>query len=152
MIISTVRSSRDFVGYDLKHTLGFVANPRRLNGTSAPPISLESHSNISNLVAVTRARALLIIIGDPSVLALDPLWRSFLNYIHQNGGWQGDEPHWDTSAPVDVNAIYNEEVPGDELQDINDLGRRMEQATMSNLADEDDEEEGNIDRPWRELE
>ena len=34
IIISTVRSSREFVGYDLKHTLGFLANPRRLNGES----------------------------------------------------------------------------------------------------------------------
>lgn len=32
IIISTVRSSRDFVSYDLRHTLGFVANPRRFNG------------------------------------------------------------------------------------------------------------------------
>ena len=32
MIISTVRSSKDFVKYDLRHTLGFVANPRRFNG------------------------------------------------------------------------------------------------------------------------
>jgi len=31
-MISTVRSSRDFVTYDLRHTLGFVANPRRFNG------------------------------------------------------------------------------------------------------------------------
>lgn len=32
MLISTVRSSREFVEYDLRHTLGFVANPRRFNG------------------------------------------------------------------------------------------------------------------------
>ena len=33
IIISTVRSSQEFVQYDLRHTLGFVANPRRFNGT-----------------------------------------------------------------------------------------------------------------------
>jgi helicase MOV-10 len=33
IIISTVRSSREFVEYDLRHTLGFVASPRRFNGT-----------------------------------------------------------------------------------------------------------------------
>lgn len=32
MLISTIRSSREFVEYDLRHTLGFVANPRRFNG------------------------------------------------------------------------------------------------------------------------
>ncbi len=36
MIISTVRSSREFVEYDLRHTLGFVANPRRFNGPPLP--------------------------------------------------------------------------------------------------------------------
>ena len=34
MIISTVRSSMDFVLSDIRHSLGFVANPRRFNGTS----------------------------------------------------------------------------------------------------------------------
>ncbi len=33
MIISTVRSSMENVKFDLRHTLGFVANPRRFNGT-----------------------------------------------------------------------------------------------------------------------
>lgn len=32
IIISTVRSSTNFVGYDMQRTLGFVANPRRFNG------------------------------------------------------------------------------------------------------------------------
>ena len=32
IIISTVRSSKDLVKFDLHFTLGFVANPRRFNG------------------------------------------------------------------------------------------------------------------------
>jgi hypothetical protein len=30
--MSTVRSTQDLVAYDLRHTLGFVGNPRRFNG------------------------------------------------------------------------------------------------------------------------
>ncbi|KAF8906739.1 AAA domain-containing protein [Gymnopilus junonius] len=41
ILISTVRNSKEFVEYDLRHTLGFVANPRRFN------------------VALTRAQACL---------------------------------------------------------------------------------------------
>lgn len=33
IIISTVRSSKELTDFDIRHTLGFVANPRRFNGT-----------------------------------------------------------------------------------------------------------------------
>lgn len=52
-------------------------------------------------VAMTRAQALLIVIGDPDVLGLDPLWRCFLNYVHKSGGWKGRRIGWDPDAPVD---------------------------------------------------
>ncbi|OCH91262.1 P-loop containing nucleoside triphosphate hydrolase protein [Obba rivulosa] len=134
IIISTVRSSREFVNYDLKHTLGFVANPRRFN------------------VAVTRAKALLVVIGDPSVLSLDPLWRSFLNYVHVNGGWKGNPPTWDTSAPVDNSGDYMQEARETSIGDMNEFARRMEALTLQEAAAEDEDADANVDRPWREVE
>jgi hypothetical protein len=51
-MISTVRSSKDFVDYDLRHTLGFVANPRRFNGKhlSNPTAVLLNPERSSNLL------------------------------------------------------------------------------------------------------
>ncbi|KAL0958010.1 hypothetical protein HGRIS_000184 [Hohenbuehelia grisea] len=134
IIISTVRSSREFVQYDLRHTLGFVANPRRFN------------------VAVTRAQALLIIVGDPNVLSLDPLWRAFLNYIHLNGGWKGAPPSWDTSEEVDELGGYDARVRNAAVADMNALADRMEDLTLAAATEEDLEAEANVDRPWREVE
>ncbi|KAJ2936839.1 hypothetical protein H1R20_g242, partial [Candolleomyces eurysporus] len=77
IIISTVRSNSNFVASDINRSLGFVANGRRMN------------------VAITRAQALLIVIGNPVVLSLDPLWRQFMNYIYCKGGWRGKQIDWD---------------------------------------------------------
>ncbi|KIK54982.1 hypothetical protein GYMLUDRAFT_249004 [Collybiopsis luxurians FD-317 M1] len=85
VIISTVRSSTDFIGADITRMLGFVASPHRFN------------------VAVTRAQALLIVVGNPNVLSLDPLWRSFLSYVHRGGGWRGKAISWDPTRPDDDN-------------------------------------------------
>lgn len=112
-----------------------MANPRRLN------------------VAVTRAQALLIIVGDPTVLSLDPLWRSFLNYIHVNGGWKGDAPTWDTSAPVRETGGYDEEMRQSGEEEMNEFSRRMEEFALRNVVGEDDHmDEDNTDRPWMEVE
>ncbi|KAL4247242.1 DNA2/NAM7 helicase family protein [Abortiporus biennis] len=139
IIISTVRSSREYVEYDLKHTLGFVANPRRLN------------------VSITRAKSLLIIVGDPTVLSLDPLWRSFLNYIYDHGGWTGDPdgPSWDPEE--DVTDGYDEKMRDAGWLDLNDFARRMESLTLRELGNQNGdggEEDGDdgVDRPWRDVE
>ncbi|KAJ3508690.1 hypothetical protein NLJ89_g5619 [Agrocybe chaxingu] len=131
IIVSTVRSSKEFVEYDLRHTLGFVANPRRFN------------------VAVTRAQAMLIVVGDPNVLGLDPLWRSFLNYVHSNGGWTGPEIPWDPTLPVDEAGGYDKTVREAVQLDMNEFARRMESLTMAEVEEELD---ANIDRPWRDVE
>lgn len=106
---------------------------------------------------MTRAQSLLIIVGDPSVLSLDPLWRSFLNFIYLNGGWRGDPPSWDTSAEVRDSGGYDEEARDAGFTDMNELARKIEAMTISQVIQEDDEEEDgtgddNVDRPWRELE
>ncbi|KAG1741528.1 RNA helicase [Suillus paluster] len=139
IIISTVRSSRNFIEFDLRHTLGFVANPRRFN------------------VAVTRAQALLIVIGDPNVLSLDPLWRSFLNYIHLNDGWAGPEPTWDTTEIVDESGEYDQHIRTAALMDMSLLAQRIQGIVAESVQtgatnDGNDDDDANFDRPWRELE
>jgi helicase MOV-10 len=59
---------------------------------------------------MTRAKSLLIIVGDPAVLSLDPIWRGFLNYIHENNGWVGPPPSWDTAEAVDERKRYDHAV------------------------------------------
>ncbi|KAI0747144.1 P-loop containing nucleoside triphosphate hydrolase protein [Daedaleopsis nitida] len=127
IIMSTVRSSRDLLSYDAKFTLGFVSNPRRFN------------------VAVTRAKGLLIVVGDPDVLSIDPLWRGFMNYIYARGGWRGPPPTWDVDAPVKTEGDYAEEIREAAAADMN--------AFMERLQIEDDLEGGaNFDTPFQEAE
>ncbi|KAF9441766.1 RNA helicase [Macrolepiota fuliginosa MF-IS2] len=131
IIISTVRSSKEFLSYDIRHTLGFVASPRRFN------------------VSVTRAKALLIVIGDPQVLGLDPFWRSFLNYVHSNDGWKGPDIPWDPSEPVSEAGSYDAAIRKATLVDMNDFTRRIEELTLEGAEEDMD---AAIDRPWREVE
>ena len=42
-------------------------------------------------VAITRAKALLIVIGNPKVLQIDGCWREFIEYCQKNGACVGDE-------------------------------------------------------------
>ena len=88
IILSTVRSEPDlFFDHDIKYNLGFIAHPKRFN------------------VAMTRAKALLIVVGCPSVLALDrENWLPFLMYCHEHGAWAGEE--WE---PTKNSANNNEE-------------------------------------------
>jgi helicase MOV-10 len=54
------------------------------------------------LVAITRAQALLIVIGDPEALGKDELWRTFMNYVVSSGGWTGKTPSWRQKDEVPV--------------------------------------------------
>ncbi|XP_048467759.1 putative helicase MOV-10 [Rhincodon typus] len=71
IIISTVRSCSDYLQMDEDFNLGFLKNPKRFN------------------VALTRAKALLIVVGNPIILSKDRNWNSFLNYCVNNECYTG---------------------------------------------------------------
>jgi ATP-dependent RNA/DNA helicase IGHMBP2 len=62
-IVSLVRSNE-------KGEVGFLSDTRRMN------------------VALTRARRLLLVIGDSATLAHHPFYRSFLDYAQAHGTWR----------------------------------------------------------------
>ncbi|KAJ3556290.1 hypothetical protein NM688_g2107 [Phlebia brevispora] len=128
IIISTVRSSTNFVGYDVQRTLGFVANPRRFN------------------VAVTRAKSLLIVVGNPDTLSLDPMWRTWLNYVHQKGGCRGKEITWQPEEPVQDGG-YDEKVREKAQAEIQEIMERIRSKIMSSdsWALWEDEDSGSDD-------
>ena len=71
IILTTVRTSRQFIESDVKHNLGFLTNPKRFN------------------VACTRAQALLVVIGDPRVLRDDDCWGALLSYCVEKRAYRG---------------------------------------------------------------
>ncbi|XP_043980050.1 RNA helicase Mov10l1 isoform X2 [Gambusia affinis] len=74
IILSTVRSNESVESEDLQSSLGFLANPKRFN------------------VAITRPKALLIIVGNPHILIRDPCFRALLQYCFSNGAYLGCDP------------------------------------------------------------
>uniref|UniRef100_A0A3Q2ZLY3 RNA helicase n=1 Tax=Hippocampus comes TaxID=109280 RepID=A0A3Q2ZLY3_HIPCM len=73
ILVSTVRSSRNYIDFDKRFNLGFVANKKRFN------------------VAMTRAQALLIVVGNPVVLSTDDTW-NFIKYCQDSKADCGFKP------------------------------------------------------------
>ncbi|XP_070766761.1 putative helicase mov-10-B.1 [Enoplosus armatus] len=71
ILVSTVRSNPKLTAHKQRFTLGFVGNEKRFN------------------VAMTRARALLIVVGDPRVLKTDHIWNKLIHYCSKEGGYRG---------------------------------------------------------------
>ena len=99
IIISTVRSSKEYIESDVKHNLGFLVNPKRFN------------------VAITRPQALLIVIGNPYVLAQDIHWAALLQYAAAHGEYKGcDLPDKFQQSPME--GTLGAEPPVDVPQDV----------------------------------
>ena len=64
----------------MRYKLGFVANDKRLN------------------VAISRARSLLVVLGNAELLQADAAWRQLMSAIHKRGGYRG--PKLDFLAPT----------------------------------------------------
>ena len=95
-------------------------------------------------------------VGDPTVLSLDPLWRSFLSYIYNNGGWAGTpEPDWDTNTETDGQEflrLRRAEATAEEDELLQRITETVEeQIRADGLNDSGDEYEA-AERPWREPE
>ncbi|VFQ78197.1 unnamed protein product [Cuscuta campestris] len=71
IIISTVRSTVKHNEHDKLYYLGFLSNPRRFN------------------VAITRAKSLLIVIGNPHIICQDEHWNKLLWYCVENDSYKG---------------------------------------------------------------
>uniref|UniRef100_A0A8C3AJT2 RNA helicase n=1 Tax=Cyclopterus lumpus TaxID=8103 RepID=A0A8C3AJT2_CYCLU len=74
IIMSTVRSNESVQSDDLQAALGFLANPKRFN------------------VAITRPKALLLVVGNPHILIRDLCFRALLQYCFINGAYLGCDP------------------------------------------------------------
>uniref|UniRef100_A0A665TPU4 RNA helicase n=1 Tax=Echeneis naucrates TaxID=173247 RepID=A0A665TPU4_ECHNA len=71
IMISTVRSSVNYIKMDKDFNIGFLSNEKRFN------------------VALTRARSLLIVVGNPVILSKDPTWEKFISYCVEEKGYTG---------------------------------------------------------------
>ncbi len=66
ILLSTVRTTELHAMKDQRYSLGFVKQPARMN------------------VAISRARALLVIFGNPLLLSRDQNWRKLIDHCKRN--------------------------------------------------------------------
>uniref|UniRef100_A0A672GX04 RNA helicase n=1 Tax=Salarias fasciatus TaxID=181472 RepID=A0A672GX04_SALFA len=69
ILVSTVRSQTEHLKTDEVFHMGFVCNKKRLN------------------VALTRAKALLIVVGNPDTLQTNEQWKTFIDFCKEKGGY-----------------------------------------------------------------
>jgi len=112
ILISTVRSRQEQeIGSDMRFTLGFLGNYRRTN------------------VAVSRARSLLVVVGNLSLLSRDATWHNIIALARERGCIRGSP--FKLQRPT--------------------YGENSEWAgSQPALAASEPTGDGAVDRPWRE--
>ena len=110
-----------------------------------PVYILQCGADLCPAVAITRAQALMIIVGNPAVLSLDSLWRTLLNYIHVGGGWRGKKIQWDpleTVLPSGYDQQRREQAQGDTQDMLARLRAFIVESTEDFAAFGDIDEDG----------
>ncbi|XP_023681367.1 putative helicase mov-10-B.1 isoform X2 [Paramormyrops kingsleyae] len=95
IMISTVRSDTNHIKMDHEFQIGFLSNEKRFN------------------VAVTRAKALLIVVGNPIVLNKEPNWKRFIQYCTEEQGYTGVK-YWESEGEA---LIIGADVRDDETEE-----------------------------------
>lgn len=118
VIITTTRSDESQFAFDVRHNLGFLCNPKRFN------------------VAITRAKALMIVIGNPATLYHDENWRALIDRCLVNNAYVG----CDFDGAPSTGALFPETDAGNEelakqLNDIDETWRKLDCDTSYELID-----------------
>ncbi|XP_041349506.1 putative helicase MOV-10 [Gigantopelta aegis] len=113
IIVSTVRSNPKYLSLDARFNLGFLNNPKRFN------------------VTMTRAKALLIVIGNPLTLQMDSYWGSLIQYCKDNG------------------SVFGEDLITDPEQDFDDVLQRMAAVNLESPDSKMIKTATAEEHPWR---
>ncbi|KAM9758598.1 putative helicase mov-10-B.1 [Menidia menidia] len=101
IMVSTVRSTSSYIKMDTQYNIGFLSNKKRFN------------------VALTRAKSLLIVIGNPVILKTDPIWKKFINYCEEMKGYAGLDFKYEEEEDF-VSKMASLKFPGSEMAEPED--------------------------------
>merc|ERR1711988_1204171 len=127
IIISTVRSKPALLQSDYEHKLGFLNNPKRFN------------------VAITRAKALMVVVGNPYLLCMDKWWKDLLKYIVENRCYKGVDfsiPHEENFENPEgfVDIDRSDIIARNEMEIIEQKFREMGLPTTEENEEKEDDE------------
>lgn len=75
------------------------------------------------------------------------MWREWLNFVHQKGGWRGKELDWDPDEPL-VDGGYDESTRSEAEAKAQEMIQRIRAQYLHNYEpSEDDDESGSEQDP-----